>query len=679
MLFSYHWLQSFFDKKLPEPKELACLIIKHGFEVEKVEKNSKDTIFDISILSNRPDCFSHIGMAREIGAILKLKINLPKIKTVKTKNSLSLKSFIDVIVEAPEACLRYTAKGVSGVKIGPSPKWIQERLIACGLRPINNIVDATNYVMLEMGQPLHAFDWDKLQKVSLKSKSKKIIVRFASKGETIDALGDKKYEFAQNMLVISDEAGPLAIAGIKGGKHAEISSDTKIVIIESANFDAKTIRSTSRRLGLQTDASRLYEHGLDRGGTMAAAERVADLIAQISSGVIMAGSIDRNPRPVKPKKVLMNVAKIESVLGMDIQSAQVKKNLELLGFSVKKGAGLNLEVEVPSRRTDIGIAEDLIEEVGRIAGYDLIMPKLPVASVLPAVRNYEWLWKNAAKDALMAVGYSETRNYSFISQNDALIYGFDEKKLLEIKNPVNADLRFLRPSLLINVIKNIEVNAEKESVLQFEIGKIFAIDKRREPVMLAGMGKGQTLFYVKGSLEYLFGALGIDSFQVLPFGEDSDEAGHSLLDPARRAKLSANKKEVGFLGYLAPDIAEKLGMKPPVIFEIDFDLVSKMATQRKEYRQLSIYPEAVRDLSVDVPVRTPASHILEVMRASDQSKLIRNIEIGGQPYISGKTKNILFKFNLHSDKRTLDSNEINDWQKATIAAIEKNPEWKVKK
>ena len=598
MLFSYSWLQSFFEKKLPEPNELARLIIKHGFEVEGIKRLAKDAVFDISILSNRPDCFSHIGIAREISAILGVKMKLPKSKAPKVKNLAAAKSLVEVKIEAPEACLRYTAKAVADVKVGPSPKWVKERLETCGLRAINNVVDATNYVMLEMGQPLHAFDWDKLQNVGTKSKVKKIIVRFAKKGEAIDALGEKKYQLTPAMLVISDETGALAIAGVKGGKRAEIDVHTKTIVIESANFNQKIVRNASRNLGLQTDASHLFEHGLDPDGTVAAAQRVAEIIIQSGGGQILAGAVDRYPQPVKPKKIILNLERAESILGTDIQSAQVKKRLELLGFSVRKGAGLSLEVISPTRRTDVSIAEDLVEEIGRIIGYDKVTPILPTAAILPAIRNYDWLWKNAVKDALVACGYSETRNYTFISHEDCKNFGFEETGLLEVKNPVNADLRFLRPSLLINLLKNISVNSDRAVLKEFEIGKVFAYGKRIEPVMVAGMAKGGTFFEVKGQIEFVCRALGIDAVNVLPFDGKEKEIGQSVLDVARRAKIMAGGKEIGMIGYVSRNISERLAIEPLAVFELNLDSMAGLATQKIQNKPLSIYPEATRDISI---------------------------------------------------------------------------------
>ncbi|MFZ3074517.1 MAG: phenylalanine--tRNA ligase subunit beta [Minisyncoccales bacterium] len=675
MLFSYNWLQSFFEKKLPEPKVLADLIIRHSFEVEAIRKKGKDAIFDISILSNRPDCFAHIGIAREIGAILGRKLILPKTKADKMKNAIAAKTLADVKIENPEACRRYTAMIVSGVKIGPSPKWMRERLEACGMRAINNVVDATNYVLLETGQPLHAFDWDKLQNSGSKTKAKKIIVRFARNGETIDALTGKKYELDSKTLVISDETGPLAVAGIKGGRRAEISEKTVAIVIESANFDRRSVRAASRRLGLQTDASLRFEHDLDPAQTAEVARRAAELIAQISGGQVLAGAVDCYPAPAKPKKIILEMENAEKLLGIQLQTARVKKILESLGFSVRKGKGLSLEVASPTRRTDVFAPQDLIEEIGRIGGYEAIDPELPAATIAPPAENYFWRWKNITKDALTAAGWTETRNSTFISAADCRNFDFRENDVLEIKNPVNADLRFMRPSLLPGLLKNAAANSQTEILRQFEIGRIFAPDLRMEPTMLSGFDRGGSFFEAKGALEFVCRKLGIADFRCVPLGDRVD----SLFDPARSARVFANGKEIGIIGQLTAAVGAALGLGPLAVFEISLDVLSVMATRKIEYKRLSIYPEAIRDISVDMPIQTFSGDVMAAVKAADNLKLIKSFEISGAPYISGKNKNILFKFHLHSDQKTLDSKEIGDWQEKTIVAIEKNPEWRVKK
>lgn len=678
MLFSYNWLQSFIDKKLPEPKELARLIIGHSFEVEAMEKSGKDTIFDISILSNRPDCFSHIGIAREIAAILGYKLNFPKGGAVKKKDITLTKSLVDVRVADAAGCPRYSAKVVTGVTVGPSPKWMQERLAVCGMRAINNIVDATNYVMLETGQPLHAFDLDKL--APGRGKIKRITVRYAADGEMIDVLGDRKYQLTPAMLLIADDAGPIAIAGIKGGKRAEITEDTKAIVLESANFNSRMVRLASRNLGLVTDASARFSHDLDRGQTLEVVGRVADIVAQISGGQIALGAVDRNPIPAKPKKIVLDMEKAESLLGVQIPSARAKKILEALGFGVRKGNKTNLEVMSPTRRTDVMIAEDLIEEIGRIDGYDKVAAFAPCGPLLPPAANYFWLWKVILRDALIACGWSETRNYTFVSEADCKKFGYEAKDLLEIKNPVNADLGFMRPSLLINLTKNILKNQEREELNQFEIGKIFGPGKRNEPTILAGFSKKGTFFEVKGAIEFALRRLGIEICAFIPAGNENGGGG-IVYDPAKTAQLTIGKRTVGYLGQLSDKVAAAAGVKPVIVFELSVDEVAKSATRKNDYKPISTHPAAIRDISVDVPVETVSASVVDAARVVDDDKLIKSIEIPDQPYIypQARSKNILIKFKLQSHVKTLEPKEISEWQEKTIAAIEKNAGWKVKK
>lgn len=677
MLFSYNWLQSFFDKKLPEPKELARLIIGHSFEVEAMEKSGKDTVFDIAILSNRPDCFSHAGIAREIAAILGYKLNLPKLKAAKAKTPIAAKSMVEVQVADAAGCPRYSAKVVTGVKVGPSPKWLQERLAACGLRAINNIVDATNYVMLETGQPLHAFDWDKL--AAGRGKTKKIIVRYAADGEVIEALGDKKYQLTPAMLLITDEAGPLAIAGIKGGKRAEISQETTTIVLESANFNPRSVRLTSRSLGLVTDASIRFAHDMDRGQTLEVVERVADLVAQISGGQVAAGAVDRNPNPVKPKKLVLGMEKAESLLGAQIQTARAKKILELLGFTVRKGNKADLEVTVPTRRTDVTIPEDLMEDIGRIDGYEKVAAVATNGPVLPPAVNYFWLWKTILRDAMIACGWSETRNYTFVSETDCKKFGYATKDLLEIKNPVNADFAFMRPGLLINLAKNILKNPGREDLDQFEIGKIFGSGKRNEPTMLAGISKRRTFFEVKGTIEFALKRLGIESCVFEPAAAEKAVAG-DVYNLARTARLVVGKKAIGYLGQLSDEAAAAAGIKPAIIFELSVDELARMATRKNDYKPISTHPAAIRDLAVLVPREVLAQNIINeiVKSAGILAVSVEPIDIYEGSEIPRGSKNIAFRINYQAKDRTLGGEEIDALQAKVTAAVEARG-WQVRK
>jgi len=306
MKFSYNWLQSFFKKKLPKPEKLAELLTAHSFEVAAVEKSGKDWMLDIDILPNRAgDCFSHLGIAREIAAILNFKLQLP-ISEPKEEKKIKAKDLVSVEVKHKWACPRYTAKVITDVKVDSSPAWLKERLKTCGLRPINNIVDIANYVMLETGQPLHAFDAGKLE-------GGKIIVRFAKEKEKITTLDGQKFDLDPEVLVIADEKKPVGIAGIKGGKIPEIDRKTKIVVLESANFSSQVIRQGSRKLNLKTDASLRFEHGIDPNLTEFAVNRAAFLIQKIAKGNAAKGTVDIYPKKVLPKRVKLDLSYLKSL------------------------------------------------------------------------------------------------------------------------------------------------------------------------------------------------------------------------------------------------------------------------------------------------------------------------------------------------------------------------------
>ena len=483
MLFSYNCLQTFFGDKLPEPKVLADLLTRRSFEVEGFKKFGADTILDIAVLSNRAaDCFSHLGMARECAAVLGLR-QKPVIKKRKVASgSIAVRSLINLDIANADLCPRYCAKMIEGIKIGPSPKWVQDRLSACDLRPINNIVDAANYVMLEIGQPLHTFDYDKIAVDAKTKKAKTISVRLARKGEKIEALDDKTYPLDETMLLIADASGPLVIAGIKGGRRAEISDNTKTIIIESANFNRQSIRRTSKKLGLRTDASARYEHGLDPNMAQIAIERAAELMAQLAGGRVLTGMADFYPKKTGPKWLTLDLEQAERLLGVAVQAAQSKKILEALGFQVRKGKGSNIEALVPTFRTDVNLPQDLIEEIGRISGYENIAGVLPDCSLIISKVNYSSVCAQTIRQAFKEAGFYEAYCYSFVSANDWKLFGFDGGDIISVKNPLNIDFEYLRPSLLMNLLKK-SASVTAQQTDYFEIGRVFNKKSASQPVM----------------------------------------------------------------------------------------------------------------------------------------------------------------------------------------------------
>ena len=472
MKYSYNWLKKLIDGDIPEVEELAGLLTRHSFEVEEIAEQEDDYVLDIDVLPNRAsDCLSHYGIAREIVAILQAQNKGAELKELsadyKKNKEITTQDLISLEVKAEDQCSRYTGKVVE-VEVGESPAWLKQRLKACGLQPINNVVDVANYVMLETGQPLHAFDLEKI-------KGDKIIVREAD-SEKLATLDNETYEL-ENNLIIADQEKPLAIAGIKGGLDAGVDKDTQRIILEAANFDSVSIRKTSRELKLRTDASWRFENGLDENLAEKGIERAASLLQKVAEGRASSDVVDYYPEPRASHSLSLDTDYVKDLLGVDISEEDIIEILESLSFEVS--VNKELEVEVPTFRLDINRQEDLIEEIGRIYGYQNIEPETrPVA--LTAEENMEVFWKSTIKDIFKESGLLESYNYSFASEEQINKFDLTPQRLLEVENPVSSKFKYLRPTLIPNLIENANENARlsdfetpQGGIRLFEIGQVF--------------------------------------------------------------------------------------------------------------------------------------------------------------------------------------------------------------
>ena len=681
MVFSYNWLQSFFKRKLPTPEKLADLLSGHFAEVEEIRKENKDFVLNIDVRPNRAgDCFSHLGIAREIAAILNYKLEIKNGKLIEDRN-LKAKDFVRVDVKHREACPRYTARVIVEVKVGPSPKWLQERLKVCGLRPINNIVDIANYSMLESGQPLHAFDGEKIE-------GETIIVRFAKKGEKITTLDEEKYDLDNDILVIADLKTPLAIAGIKGGKKAEITDRTKIVVLESANFNQRVIRRGSKKIDLKTDASWRFEHGIDPNLTEIAINQATRLIQEIAGGKITQGLVDFYPKKVLPKKIKLDFDYVEGLLGVKIPLGKIKNILKKLDFKIdeKRSHQINqILVEVPTFRLDISIPEDLIEEIGRIYGYEKIPSVFPTAALIPPERNLDLFWEDIVKNILKEAGFTEIYNYSFISEKDISLYQFNQSKsqVLEIENPTSADYQYLRPSLIPNLLKNVATNQNFfKEIRIFELGKIFQNKKLREKRMLTGLITGEKFFEAKGVIDLLLTKLGISNFWYDEYKPTPEESKLSIWKTKKCAEIKIDHEEIGFLGEISSKILETLKINDKVVvFDIDFEKLSKLSSEETIYRPISRYPAAIRDIAILVPSDVLVEEVLNKIEIAG-GPLIRDIDLfdiyEGEELPGGK-KNLAFHIIYQAEDRALSSKEIDEIQEKIIKTLEEEQEWEVRK
>lgn len=685
MKFSYKLLQSFFNKKLPQPEKMANLLTMKSFEVSEVKKTKKDWVFNIDVLPNRAfDCFSHFGVAREISAITGYKYRFPHYK-VKENNSLKINDLCSVEIKESNSCSRYMARFIVDVKVGSSPQWLKDYLESCGLRSINNIVDIANYVMLETGQPLHAFDADKIE-------NKKIIVRFAKDKEKVIALDDKEYELNKNILVIADNKKILGIAGIKGGKEAEISFATKRIILESANFNSQIIRKGSQMVNLKTDASLRFEHGFSPVLTELAINRASFLIQKIAGGKVAKGIIDFYPKVDKPLKIRLELLFVQKTLGNNLPSKLIFSILKNLGFKIISAEKDIIDVEVPLFRLDIKNREDLVEEIGRIYGYENLEPVMPKTLINLPEKNLNIFWEDFVKDILRSIGFIETYNYSFISDKDAQIFGYKnskngssgqlkESKLIEILNPVSEEFKYLRPVLLVNLLKNVARNKRNFSQIKiFEIGNVF-INPNKEKKMFSGLIIGESFYELKGVIDLVFEKLGIvdlwyDEYQAKP------EDYFYFWEKERCAEIKINNQKVGFLGEISFSALQKLKIKDKIVaFDIDFDKLVQLASQEHEYRPLSRFPEAIRDIAVLVPLYTKVEEVLNGIEEV-KTDLIRDIKLfdiyEGEEIPEGK-KNLAFHIVYQAKDHTLTSEEINQVQDKIIKALQKNPLWQVRK
>ena len=683
MKISYNWLKEYV-KSLPKPEKLADLLTIHSFEVENIEKIGKDYILDIDVLPNRAhDCLSHIGVAREAAAITGLKFKVPGSRLSEDKN-LKTSDFIKIEVKDRTECPRYTARVITNIKVESSPEWLKQKLKALDQKSINNIVDATNYVMFETGQPLHTFDYEKIE-------GKTVIVRKAKKGEKITTLDREKCNLDNNILIIADRRGPLALAGVKGGKKAEITNKTKTIVLESANFDIHAIRNTLRKTGIRTESSLRFEHGLDPNLASQAIDKLAELIREISEGQVAKGMVDIYPKKVLPQKIKLNLKKVESILGIKVSQQQIIKSLKSLGFEIDN----SLKVTVPCFRQDIKIEEDLIEEIARLIGYNNISAQAPLGLLGITKLDEVFSVNNKIKTIFEGFGFTEVYNFSFVGENDLKKLGIKSKDYLELENPLSLDLKYLHRDLLINLLKNVKDNlksfAGKEGIKIFEIGKIYRRETKqlKEEKMLTGLiavqnerEKGERFYEIKGAIDSLFNKLGVtdhwyDDFQATP--EWTEEI---FWQKTGTAEVKVGNQEIGFIGEINPKILNKLNLKGIVVaFNLNFEKILKLAREELIYQPPSPYPAAVRDLAVLVYRGDRVADVLNMINDAG-GELVSDVDLfdmyEGEEIPKAK-KSLAFHIVYQSYEKTLKDSEVDKIQKRIIKVLESRRGWEVRK
>lgn len=640
-----------------------------------------DRILTLDLTPNRADCLSVLGVACEAGALTGEQVKPPK--TVLTESVRGIESRVSVAVGDSRLCPRYTARLVEEVSTGYSPLWMQLRLLKSGVRPINNVVDITNYVMMEYGQPLHAFDFDLLS-------GDQIIVRLARLGEKLITLDGMERRLNPDMLVIADPAGPIALAGVMGGESTGIRPESNNILIEAALFDRVSVRRTAARLGLFSEASQRFEKGVNPEGVLAAQNRAAGLMAEVAGGRVLAGVIDVYPEPFQPRIITVRPHRINEILGLKVPPSQVTDILQRLGFTVSPAPGFSLQVEVPLRRGDVELEEDVVEEVARLHGYDKIPATLPRGELIECREQPEQRIQDLVKRILTAAGFYEVINYSFINPAYLRRLGLPEDdyrfKAIPLQNPLSEEQAILRTTLLPGLLKTLQHNFYHQvgDQLIFELGAVFfpsslpVQEAPRERLTLALAATGRVLephwaikpppadfFAVKGALELMFNRLGLKEVEFVP-----DQ--FPCLHPTRSAAVTIAGAKVGFLGQLHPEAATLWDFSQEVtVCELDLETVITRANPVPQYTALPRYPASLRDIAVIAPREVPAGE-LELCIRKAGGELVEQVTLfdvyqGGQ--IPAGKRSLAFAIRYRSPEKTLTDEQVNSLHQQIILAL----------
>jgi phenylalanyl-tRNA synthetase beta chain len=643
-----------------------------------------DWVLDLEITPNRPDCASVMGIAREIAAVTGQPLKRPEFKF--DEKGPFIDDLTSVTILEPAGCPRYAAGIIQNIKLFPSPFWMRYRLYLSGIRPINNLVDATNYVMLEMGQPLHAFDYTRL-------KENRIVIRSAKQGETFVTLDDEARELNNETLMICDAERPVALAGIMGGLNSEISSATKNVLIESACFNPLTIRRTSKRLGLSTEASYRFERGSDIAGVTTALKRALSLTVRLAGGTIAKGIIDNYPAPYVPNPITIRIDRTNRLLGVGLSKKTIEGFLKALEMRVEQATDQNeLKVTPPSFRVDISREVDLFEEIARMAGYENIPVSTPNIRASIGSANPEQALSDHIKVIMAGIGFSEIITYSFVSPESADLLNAPKQSPLrafvELVNPLSAEQSVMRTTLVHGLLTTAASNISRgETDLKiFELGKTFIhrnnLPQPLEKTFLASILTGhyqkktwfnqerQVDFYdIKGSLEVLLAKIGVEKFSF------SNSSGLPWYDNDLSAVIHVDNSVIGHLGRISSRIKAAYGITTAnvYLFELDIQILSKLTADGRKFKPFPKFPAVYRDISILVPQDIESSLIVETIKQHGKELIesVRIYDLFTGKGIDPSEKALAFKICYRSSQGTLDGEKTNKLHKDIIEKIRK--------
>ena len=641
--------------------------VKPGTDVKSVF-GLGDDIVDFEILANRPDCLSVWGLARESSAVLEEHFVMPEIAVEET-GSGTFDDYAKVEVRDEELCPRYCARIITDVKIGPSPMWMREYLYGAGIRPINNIVDITNFVMLETGHPMHAFDLSKV-------KDQTIVVRRANPGETLTTLDGKTHQLDETMLVIADKQNATGLAGIMGGEESEIVDDTASVLFECAAFERANNRVTARKLGIRTESSGRFEKGVCPATAMEALERACMLVNMLECGKVVPGCYDNYPNPKEPVEIEASVSRICRRIGVDVPGEVMEDILNRLYIDTTV-AGDTLHCEVPAFRQDMEGEADVSEEVLRMYGYDHIPSTLMNATTMAGRQDEKTVFNNRVKDALVGMGLYEILNYSFISPRWLDHLGLDEndprRNVVKLRNPLGEDTSVMRTTLVPSMLNTVAANLNRNipGGMLFELSKVFVpaekageLPAEKTALCIAAYGEGVDFYTVKNIVTWLLAKFGVQASIAA--------GGDSYYHPGRKAIMAVGNTRLASLGEIHPDVAEAFDIKGRVVVaEVDLDALRPMEKDFYGIKPLPKFPAVSRDIAVVVDEAVGAGTMMDAIRAA-AGKLLEDaklFDIYRGEKLGAQRKSVAFAITLRAPDRTLTDEEINAAMEKVLKAL----------
>lgn len=666
------WLRDFIKTKA-NIKQIAEYLSLCSQSVERNIPSKNDSIYEIEITSNRPDCLSIYGIAKELNAVLprfNIKTELVEPKEDKSNLSKIRKPLpLNVEISKNSLCPRFTALIFDNVKIEPSPKIIQERLEKVGIRALNNVIDISNYLMVELGQPMHTFDYDKIKK-------NKMILRESKEGESVVTIDDKKRKLPKGTIVIEDgEKRLIDLCGIMGGANSEVDENTKRVLLFIQTYDPIKIRQTCQKLSLRTEAASRFEKGVDPEGVIPSMRRAVKMFKDNCNASVASNLIDIYPNHQKPKKISLMENKLKEVIGVEINFKEAEKILNNLGFETKIKQN-EIEALVPHWRwEDINIPEDLIEEIARIYGYHNIPDNLFIGNIPQDGENRNLTWQNKIKDTLKFLSFNETYNYSMINHQVLKKVKIEEGDCIQIDNPLTEE-NLMRPSLIPSLLTVISKNQKyQEKIRIFELANIYLLLKEdklpEENLTLTLVSTKDDFYSLKGILETILKELNIKKYKFNPYELEKTTYG-KIFKHNNLAEIIINKEPVGIIGELDHNIRANFNIKEKVIIvDIELDQILKSASSIKNYKPIPKYPAIIEDLTLVVNKNIPVRDILELIKSS--SLIIKTVEL-----TDSFKSNFTFRISYQDEKKTLTDKEVKTVREKIIKNLKDKLKIKIK-